>query len=181
MGYQQIIIQGNLSRDAEVRQVGQSQVAKTSVAVTEKYRKADGTVTDSTEYFDLEIWDKVGVYPYLKKGASVFVVGSQKTDKWQDQGGQNREQKKVRVQVIQLCGSKPTQAQPQGASPQSGYAPQPQSHVQSSTQRPATPPTYQQTVSAPPQMPPAQPQFPQAQPQYPTQGGYQSNDPDLPF
>ena len=144
MGYQSITIMGNLTRDLEVRQVGQSQVAKTGVAVSEKFRKQDGTMGENTEFFDIEIWDKASVYPYLTKGTQVLVIGQIKTEKWQDQQtGQNRESKKVRVQTIQLCGSRPQQnAQPSApaypAAPQQGY--------------PAYPP--------------------QGQPAYPPQGGY---------
>lgn len=161
MGYQQIIIQGNLTRNVEVRQVGQSQVAKTGVAVTEKYRKADGTIAESAEFFDIEIWDKAGVYPYLVKGTSVFIVGQQKTDKWQDKEGQNRETKKVRVQVIQLCGSKPQQ------------------NVAAAPQATAQQPQYQSTATYPPS--PA-PQAPPVQPRYPTPPTPPvPGDVDLPF
>jgi len=174
MSYQQILIQGNCTRDAEVRQVGQSQVAKIGVAVSEKFKGRDGQIQESTEFFDVEIWDKAGVYPYLVKGQSVLIVGQQKTDKWQDQQGQNRESKKVRAQVVQLCGPRP-QTQPQ--------APAQPARPQAPTQpynQPAPPPQYQQP--APQQYaPPAQP------PQYGQQGGYapqyggQAEGPDLPF
>ena len=173
MSYQQILIQGNCTRDAEVRQVGQSQVAKIGVAVSEKYKGRDGQIQESTEFFDVEIWDKAGVYPYLVKGQSVLIVGQQKTEKWQDQQGQNRESKKVRAQVVQLCGPRPqAQTQPQAPAPAPTY------------QAPA-PPQYQQPAPAPaPQYaPPAQPQ-----PQYGPQPGYApapayspAESPDLPF
>lgn len=173
MSYQQILIQGNCTRDAEVRQVGQSQVAKIGVAVSEKYKGRDGQIQESTEFFDVEIWDKAGVYPYLVKGQSVLIVGQQKTDKWQDQQGQNRESKKVRAQVVQLCGPRPqAQTQPQAPAPAPTY------------QAPA-PPQYQQPAPAPaPQYaPPAQPQ-----PQYGPHPGYApapayspAESPDLPF
>ena len=156
MSYQQIIIKGNCTRDAEVRQVGQSQVAKIGVAVSEKYKGRDGQIQESTEFFDVEIWDKAGVYPYLVKGQSVLIVGQQKTDKWQDQQGQNRESKKVRAQVVQLCGPRP-QAQPQAPAPAPAY------------NQPAPPRQYQQPAPAPaPQYAPSA----QPQPQYPPQGGY---------
>ena len=168
MSYQQILIQGNLTRDAEVRPVGQSQVAKIGVAVSEKYKDRNGQLQESTEFFDVEIWDKPGVYPYLTKGASVLIVGQQKTDRWQDQqSGQNRETKKVRAQVVQLCGSRP-QAQQQAPAPQ--------------YQQPAPPPAA--PGYAQPPMPP-QPQYSQPpvppQPQYPPMNspqytGYDPND-----
>lgn len=168
MSYQQILIQGNCTRDAEVRQVGQSQVAKIGVAVSEKYKGRDGQIQESTEFFDVEIWDKAGVYPYLTKGQSVLIVGQQKTDKWQDQQGQNRESKKVRAQVVQLCGPRPQSHT------------QPQAPAQPTYQAPA-PPQYQQPAPAPQYAPPAQPQ-----PQYGPQPGYApayspAEGPDLPF
>ncbi len=179
MSYQQILIQGNLTRDAEVRQVGQSQVAKIGVAVSEKYKTRDGQIQESTEFFDVEIWDKAGVYPYLVKGQSVLIVGQQKTDKWTDQNGQNRESKRVRAQVVQLCGPRP-QAQPQTAPAQAAYqrpAPAPQAPAYA---QPAPAPQYQQPA------PPPQYSAPAPQPQYsapapPPQYGPQDEGPDLPF
>lgn len=175
MGYQQITILGNLTRDAEVRQVGQSQVAKTSVAVTEKFRKADGTFGESTEYFDVEIWDKAGIYPYLKKGSSVLVLGQIKTDKWQDQQGQNHESKKVRVQVIQLAGNKTQQQQ---AAPVQGYAPQP--GFQAPQYAPAPAPQAPQYAPAPAPAPQPVPQY-QPQPQPAPLFPQSQEGPDLPF
>lgn len=174
MSYQQIIIQGNCTRDAEVRQVGQSQVAKIGVAVSEKFKGRDGQIQESTEFFDVEIWDKAGVYPYLTKGQSVLIVGQQKTDKWQDQQGQNRESKKVRAQVVQLCGPRP-QAQPKAPAQPA----RPQAPAQPYNQ-PAPPPQYQQP--APQQYaPPAQPPQYGPQPGYAPQYGSQAEAPDLPF
>lgn len=148
MGYQQIILLGNLTRELEVRQAGQSTVAKVGIAVSEKFRKQDGTVGENTEFFELELWDKGNLHQYLTKGTMVFVIGQQKTEKWQDQQGQNRETKKIRVSTIQLCGSRPQAAPQQQAYPPQGQAYPPQGAA------PAYPPQG-------------------GQPAYPPQGGYQ--------
>jgi len=185
MSYQQIIIQGNCTRDAEVRQVGQSHVAKIGVAVSEKYKDRSGQTQESTEFFDVEIWDKPGVYQYLTKGASILVVGQIKTEKWTDQSGQNRESKKVRAQVVQLCGSRPL-AQPSAPSsvPQApGYAPAPayQAPPQPQYQAPARPQQYAPPTSpASPQYAPAPTAAPAYAPQ-PMPGYNPAEDPDLPF
>jgi len=200
MSYQQITILGNLTRDAEVRQVGQSQVAKIGVAVSDRFRKQDGTIGESTEFFDAEIWDKAAVYPYLVKGQQVLVIGQFKTEKWTDQNGQPRETRKIRVLNIQLCGGKPQaqpQAQPAAAPPAPGYAPQP---AAPGYQAPPAPPQYQQPAPAPapaytPPAPPAAPAYQQPVPAapsyapntgqpYPPQPSYAPNPaegPDLPF
>lgn len=183
MSYQQITILGNLTRDAEVRQVGQSQVAKIGVAVSDRFRKQDGTMGESTEFFDAEIWDKAPVYPYLVKGQQVLIIGQFKTEKWTDQNGQPRETRKIRVLNIQLCGSKPQaqpQAQPAAAPPAPGYAPQP---AAPGYQAPPAPPQYQQPAPAPAPAytPPAAPAYQQPAPpqapaqQYPPQPGQPGN------
>lgn len=171
MSYQQIMIQGNCTRDAEVRQVGESQVAKIGVAVSERYKDRNGQVQESAEFFDVEIWDKPAVYPYLTKGQSVLIVGQQKTDKWTDQNGQNRETKKVRAQVVQLCGSKPQQQT--APAPQYQQTPPPAPQYQ---QAPPAPPQYQQAPPAPQYAPPQPPTYQQAPPA-PPQPGVD----DLPF
>lgn len=181
MSYQQILIQGNCTRDAEVRQVGQSQVAKIGVAVSEKYKTRDGQIQESTEFFDVEIWDKAGVYPYLTKGQSVLIVGQQKTDKWTDQNGQNRESKRVRAQVVQLCGPRPQAAAQTAQAAQPVYqrpapAPQAQAYAQPAPApqyaAPAPPPQYAAPAAQAPQY-----SAPAPAPQY----GMQDEGPDLPF
>lgn len=171
MGYQLIIIQGNLTRDAEVRQVGQSQVAKTAVAVSEKFRKADGTQNESTEFFDIEIWDKQGIIPFLVKGQQVLVEGQQKTDRWTDQSGNSKEAKKIRVRNIQLCGNK-TQpqatAQPTQPYPPQYNAPAPGANTASAPVRKQ----YQAPTPAP---------TPAPAPAFPPQYHAPVEQPDLPF
>lgn len=158
MSYQIVILQGNLTRDAEVRQVGQSSVASLGVATSRKFKKQDGTIGEETEFHDVELWNNNGVYQYLTKGASVLVQGEIKTDKWTDQSGQQREKKKIRASVIQLCGPRQQQAQQQ--------APMAPPHPQYQ-QQPPMPPQYQQP------QPPAPPQY--AQPPMPPQPGQPGN------
>lgn len=161
MSYQIVILQGNLTRDAEVRQVGQNQVAQFSVATSRRFKKADGSVGEESEFHDIELWNQAGVFPYLKKGTALLVQGEIKTDKWTDQQGQQRSTKKIRAAVVQLCGPRPQAAAPapQPAAPQ--YAPQP-------PQAPA--PQY-----APAPQPQAQ--APQPYPQYAPQPQYQQAAP----
>lgn len=169
MSYQLVILQGNLTRDAEVRQVGQNTVASFSVATSRRYKKSDGTTSEETEYHDIELWNNGGVHPYLTKGASVLVQGEIKTDKWQDQQGQTRERKKIRASLIQLCGGRPQQqtvapAAPQYTVPQPPVAP---SYAPQPTQAPAYPTPPQYGAPQPPQAPiPPQPGQPGNQ-QYP--------------
>lgn len=177
MSYQIVILQGNLTRDAEVRQVGQNQVAQFSVATSRRFKKADGSVGEESEFHDIELWNQTGVFPYLKKGTALLVQGEIKTDKWTDQQGQQCSTKKIRAAVVQLCGPRPQAAAPasQPAAPQyqQAPAPRPQYAPQPQAPAPAPQPTYPQYAP--------QPQAPA--PQYEQQGAPmppQSGD-DLPF
>lgn len=178
---------GNLTRDVEVRQVGQSVVAKIDVAVGSSYTRRDGTQVNETEYFNnIEIWDKPNLHQYLLKGQPVLVQMVQKTEVYNDQQGQQRKSLKYRAQVVQLCGSpsqhQGAQQQPPMGPPQPQYQ-QPQAPMQQPPQQqyrqapqPPMQPQYQQP------QPPAQPQYqqpqPPAQPQYPQPG--QPGNPQYP-
>ena len=148
-----VILVGNLTRDAEVRTVGQQQVAKFGLATSERFRKQDGTQGESTEFHNIELWGNTGVYPYLVKGQSLYVQGSIKTDRFTGQDGQERTAVKIKAFSVQLLGPKPQQAAP--AAPQyPGYAPQ-----YAQPQAPAYPPQYRTVPPAPPvpPVPPAPP------------------------
>lgn len=96
-GYQRLIILGNLTKDAEVKAVKDSEVATYSVAVN-GYR-------DSVEYFDCEQWNPGGVVPYLTKGAQVLAEGEVQTQTW-EKDGQKKSKKVIRVFKLQLVGGR---------------------------------------------------------------------------
>ena len=191
MSYHSFIVQGNLTRDAEVRQVGQSSVASFGLATSRRFKKQDGTDGEETEFHDIELWNNNGVYPYLTKGQSVLIQGEIRTDRWQDQNGQQREKKKIRASVIQLCGSRQQQGaqqQPPMGPPQPQYQ-QPQAPMQQPPQYQQPPQQQYRQAPQPPMQPqyqqpqpPAQPQYqqpqPPAQPQYPQPG--QPGNPQYP-
>lgn len=128
MSLNKVMLIGNLTRDAEIRQVGQSQVASFGVATSEIYTDQQGQRKEITEFHNVDYFtNNTGVFQYLKKGQQVYVEGGIKTDKWQDQNGQDRTTVKVRARIVQLLGKRdPQDAQQQGyqQAPPQGYAPQ---------------------------------------------------------
>lgn len=117
MALNKIMIIGNLTRDAEVRTAGQSQIAVFSVAVNERFKNRNGEMQDSTEFFNVEQWNPGGILQYLKKGTMVYVEGSFRTDRWTDQQGSERESVKVRAMSIQLLSRPQQTAAPQAQAP----------------------------------------------------------------
>ncbi len=128
-GVNKVILLGNLGADPEVKYLeGDKAVANLRLATTESYKDRSGNRVDQTEWHDLEMWDGQAkiAEQYLKKGSQIYVEGKIKTDKWQDEQGQNRYRTKIRVISFTMLGGKPDGSD-DPAAPQ-----------QSSQQRPAS-------------------------------------------
>lgn len=96
-GYQRFICVGNLTKDVESRMVGESELAKFSVAVN-GYK-------DSVEFFDCEYWKPGRVTEFLIRGTPVLVEGEIQTQQWEKEG-ERKSRKVVRVLRLQLLGQK---------------------------------------------------------------------------
>ena len=96
-GDQRFICLGNLTKDAESRMAGESEVAKFSVAVN-GYK-------DSVEFFDCEFWKPGGVLEYLVRGTQVLLDGEIQTQNW-EKDGERKSRKIIKVMKVQLCGGK---------------------------------------------------------------------------
>lgn len=68
-------ITGRLTRDAIVRDVGQTQVVSFSVAVNQRYRDRNGQRQTKVEYFNCAYWISPKVAAFLTKGSIVEVSG----------------------------------------------------------------------------------------------------------
>lgn len=103
MGYQRLMILGNVTNDPDIRSVGENDVAKFSVAVN-GYK-------DSVEYFDCEWWNPNGAMAYVQKGTPVFIEGEIQTQRW-EKDGQKRSKQVCKVGRLQLIGSKKSAPEP---------------------------------------------------------------------
>jgi single-strand DNA-binding protein len=94
------VFKGNLTRDPEVRSVGDTKVASFSLAVNERPYKKDGELVKNVSFFDFDIWaGGAEVFEkYLHKGDPVLVRATAKQDTWEDkETGQKRSKVKFRV------------------------------------------------------------------------------------
>ncbi len=88
----QVMIVGNLTRDAELRQTpsGHS-VNRFSVAVNERFRDRSGNDQERTHFIDVNVWRELATAcADLGKGDPVFVVGRLVNDNWTDREGNKR-------------------------------------------------------------------------------------------
>ena len=110
---------GNLGSDPEVRYTAAGDaVATVSIATSESWTdKQSGDIREQTEWHRCVFWRRLGEIAgqYLTKGSRIYVSGSLKTRKWQDQSGQDRYTTEVQVRdMIMLDGNPKGQSQKPG-------------------------------------------------------------------
>lgn len=171
-GINKVIIVGNLGGDPEVRYMPSGgAVTNITVATSETWKdKQTGQNQERTEWHRIVFFNKLAEIAgeYLRKGSQVYVEGSLRTRKWQDQSGQDRYTTEIVASEMQMMGGRGGNADQGGYAQQDpGYGMQqaPQQRAPQQAQRPA------------PQQAPAPQQ--QAQPQQAP--NFDDFDDDIPF
>lgn len=114
---------GNLGKDCIVNTVNGKNVINFSIAHTEKFKDSTGTQKEKTTWVECAYWtDRTGLAPYLKKGQQVYAEGSPEVRTYQTNDGKSGASLSLRVQYVQLLGSRGE-----------GVNTQPQERVSSST------------------------------------------------
>ena len=78
---------GNLTKNPECRDAGQSKVCSFSLAINEYYY-TNGTKNQTTTYLDVETWNKQAenCTKFLSKGSKVAIEGKLKMNSWEKNG-----------------------------------------------------------------------------------------------
>jgi len=114
---------GNITANAEVKEVGSRKAINFSVAINEHFVK-DGNKTEKTTFYNCTIWreENVKIAQYLTKGTKVFIEGTPEVEVYQDKQGNTKGAIKIIVSNIELIGSgsgKPDSNSPIVTSPDS--------------------------------------------------------------
>jgi single-strand DNA-binding protein len=169
-GINKVILVGNLGNDPETRYMPSGgAVTNISVATSESWKdKQTGQPQERTEWHRVVFFNRLAEIAgeYLKKGSKVYVEGSLRTRKWQDQSGQDKYTTEIvggEMQMLDSRGGGGQMGGGMGGDP--GYAEAPPSAGGS---------------SAPQQQGQQQGQAPAAQPGAPA-GNFDDFDDDIPF
>jgi single-strand DNA-binding protein len=112
MSVNKVILIGRLGQDPETRtlQTG-NRITSFSLATGEKWTDKNGDKQESTDWHNVEAWDKLAdiCSQYLKKGSEVYLEGKLKTDSW-EQDGVKKYRTKVVARSLQMLGGKPQEA-----------------------------------------------------------------------
>lgn len=109
-GINKVIIVGNTGNDPELRYTANnSAVANISIATSESWKdKATGENNERTEWHRIVFFNRLAeiVGEYVKKGSKLYIEGSLRTRKWQDQNGQDRYTTEIVANEMQMLDSR---------------------------------------------------------------------------
>jgi len=109
-GINKVILVGNVGTDPEVRYMPNGNAVTTlSVATSETWKdKNTGEKQDRTEWHRVVCFNRLGEIAgeYVRKGSKLYVEGSLRTRKWQDQQGQDRYTTEIIAADLQMLDSK---------------------------------------------------------------------------
>jgi single-strand DNA-binding protein len=100
---------GNLGKDPETRYTPSGKkVCSFSLAVDRRWKTSEGEIKESTDWFNIEAWGRLGetCQEFLSKGRLVYVEGRLHTDRY-EQGGDIRYFTKVIINNMQILDRKP--------------------------------------------------------------------------
>jgi len=105
-----VIIVGNLGQDPEVKYMPSGgAVTNISIATTDSWTdKSSGQKQEKTEWHRVVFFNRLAeiVGEYLRKGSQVYIEGSLRTRKWQDQSGQDKYTTEIVAREMQMLGSR---------------------------------------------------------------------------
>jgi len=114
---------GNLGADPETRYTaGGTAITNIRIATSESWKdKQTGENQERTEWHRVAFFNRLAEIAgeYLRKGSQVYIEGSLRTRKWQDQSGQDRYSTEVVASEMQMLGSRGGEGVARSA-PQSG-------------------------------------------------------------
>jgi single-strand DNA-binding protein len=159
-GVNKVILVGNLGGDPEVRYMPSGNaVTNVTIATSESWKdKQTGQSQERTEWHRVVFFNKLAEIAgeYLRKGSQIYVEGSLRTRKWQDQSGQDRYTTEIVGSELQMLGGRGGDNSGQQAYNQDpGYA-QPSAPQQS---RPQAAPQQNRPVQQAPQQAAPAPNF----------------------
>lgn len=106
--FNRVILMGNVTRDIELRYVGNgTAVTDLGLAVNDRRKNDKGEWIEETTFVDVTLWGRTAEVAgeYLGKGSPVLVEGRLKLDTWEKDGKKNS---KLRVvgERMQMLGTK---------------------------------------------------------------------------
>lgn len=109
-GINKVILIGNCGQDPETRySASGAAITNVSLATSETWKdKQSGQPQERTEWHRVVFFNRLAEIAgeYLKKGSKVYIEGSLRTRKWQDQQGQDKYTTEIVASEMQMLDSR---------------------------------------------------------------------------
>jgi single-strand DNA-binding protein len=112
--YQKCQVMGHIGRNPELREVGNTQVASFSLAVTDKWTdKNTGVKMERSNWYNCAVWGKQAdvIMRYVSKGDAIFCEGTVEARAYMGQDGEPRASLDLKVFSFQFLGGNSGQSQ----------------------------------------------------------------------
>lgn len=173
-GINKVILVGNVGQDPEMRYMPSGgAVTNISVATSESWKdKQTGQPQERTEWHKVVFFNRLAEIAgeYVRKGSKLYIEGSLRTRKWQDQSGQDRYVTEIVASEMQMLDSRQNMAPSGQQEPAYSY------HQNANYQQP---PQQSRRPPPPPQGQPMGAHHAQQAPQAPP--AFDNFDDDIPF
>lgn len=99
---------GNLGATPEVKEVGNSKVARVSIATHESYKNAKGEYVKETTWHSLVLWGThaEAAEKLFKKGSEIIIEGKIVNRSYDGKDGQKKYVSEIRVDQFMMLGAK---------------------------------------------------------------------------
>jgi single-strand DNA-binding protein len=107
-GYNRIIMVGNLTKDPDLKPVGNQSVCKLNIASNKQYKnRQTGALISEVCFIDIEVWgvQAESCNNYLQKGRPILVEGRLKLDSWKDNDGNTRSKHSIVADKVVFLGT----------------------------------------------------------------------------
>ena len=95
-----VVLEGNLTRDPEIKEAGSSQVSNFGIAVNKRIRKDGEWVNGDPQFYDISAWGYDAERSMaLSSGDAVIIIGELNFQTW-EKDGQKRSAVKVTARAI---------------------------------------------------------------------------------
>lgn len=147
-GVNKVILVGNLGQEPETKYTANgSAITNVSVATSETWKdKQSGQQQERTEWHRVVFFNRLAEIAgeYLRKGSKVYIEGALRTNKWQDQQGNDRYSTDIVASEMQMLDTRNENNMGGGYQPnQQTAAPNQQSAPPSAPQQPRQQPAQQ--------------------------------------
>ncbi len=105
--YNRVVLVGNITRDLDLRYVGNNTaVCEIGLAVNDRRKAANGEWVEETTFVDVTLWGRTAeiANEYLSKGSSVLIEGRLKLDTWEKDGQKRSKLRVIGERMVMLGG-----------------------------------------------------------------------------